>query len=249
MKTFTISATKSILKWFAVILLYIGVWQLLALIIGKSLILPAPWETLLRIVELLGIGDSWVTIGNTMLRIVLGFAIGFVAGVLLGTATANSKVASWLLSPIRTIIKSTPVTSFILVLLVMLQSAEVPVIISAIMVIPIIWASVETGILQLDSGLCEVGRIYLSPIKRLVYINIPQLAPSIVSAATTAWGFAWKAAIAAEILAFPIHSIGRELYLSKLYLETTDLFAWTAVIVVLSVITEQALKMLARRRT
>lgn len=248
MKTFTISATKNILKGAAAILLYIGGWQLLSMMLGKSLVLPGPWETLTRIVGLLALKESWITIANTLLRITIGFAIGSVAGILLGMASANSKLASWLLAPLRTIIKSTPVTSFILILLVLSKTNTVPVIISAIMVTPIIWASVETGIQQLDVGLKEVKKIYFTPLKGLFHVTIPQLMPSVLSSAATAWGFAWKSAIAAEILAYPVHSMGRELYLSKIYLETVDLFAWTIVAVILSIITEQLLRAVFSRR-
>ncbi len=248
MKTFTISAIKSILKWLAVMLLYLGAWQLIAAVISNDLIFPGPWQTVERIISIISEGQSWLIIGKTLLRVFIGFALGCVIGALLGFAAANSRFAAWLLAPIRAIIKSTPITSFILILLVMLKSNEVPVIIAAIMVTPIMWAGVETGFGQLDAGLKEVGRIYLSPIRRFAFITVPQLVPNAISSAATAWGFAWKSAIAAEILALPLHSIGEELYFSKIYLETVDLFSWTVVVVLLSIITEQLLKAAAGRR-
>ena len=52
-------------------------------------------------------------------------------------------------------------------------------------------------------------------------------------------GLAWKAGIAAEVLANTRNSIGGQIYGAKIYLETADLFAWTAVVVVMSVLLER----------
>ena len=59
------------------------------------------------------------------------------------------------------------------------------------------------------------------------------------AAVTTGVGFAWKSGIAGEVIAIPKDAIGTQLYDAKVYLETTDLFAWTVVIVVLSVLIEK----------
>ena len=46
---------------------------------------------------------------------------------------------------------------------------------------------------------------------------------------------ALQSAIAAEVLTVPHSAIGRMIYESKLYLQTTDLFAWTLAVILLSV--------------
>ena len=56
------------------------------------------------------------------------------------------------------------------------------------------------------------------------------------------------------VIAAPKYSIGRMLYLSKVYFETVDLFAWTLVIIILSLLIELAFGKLIdraakRRRT
>ena len=63
--------------------------------------------------------------------------------------------------------------------------------------------------------------------------------PFFISALTSALGFAWKSGIAAEVLARPTKAIGKMIYDSKIYLETTDLFAWTLVVILMSVLLEK----------
>ena len=52
-------------------------------------------------------------------------------------------------------------------------------------------------------------------------------------------GFCWKAGVAGEVIAIPANAIGTQLYNAKVYLETGDLFAWTAVIILLSMALER----------
>ena len=75
----------------------------------------------------------------------------------------------------------------------------------------------------------------------LRFIDIPSVSPFFVAAATTGLGLAWKAGIAAEVLSTPRNSLGGLLYEAKIYLETPDLLAHTAVIILLSLLLEKLL--------
>ena len=55
-------------------------------------------------------------------------------------------------------------------------------------------------------------------------------------------------AVARDGLAVPRHSIGTQIFNTKLYLEIPDLFAWTAVVVTLSLILEKLLQLGLERR-
>ena len=58
----------------------------------------------------------------------------------------------------------------------------------------------------------------------------------------TGLGFAWKSGIAAEVIALPALSVGKNLYDTKIYLERADLFAWTLAVILLSLGLEALLK-------
>ena len=49
----------------------------------------------------------------------------------------------------------------------------------------------------------------------------------------------WKAGISAEVIGLPAKSIGEQMYLSKLYLMTDELLAWSTAIIIVSVIFEK----------
>lgn len=220
-------------------LIYLAVWEAGSLLVGKELLLPSPLSTLSRLAVLLTMGESWLYAGLTLLRIMSGYVIGVVTGVLLAVLTACSRFAEALLSPLRAIVKASPVTSFILLALLWLSSDLVPLFISFLMVVPMVWSATAEAILQTDIRLVEMGKLYgLNRWQIVKKIYVPSVLPQFLAACTTSLGFAWKSGVAAEIIALPQKSIGFMLYQSKLRIETVDLFAWTLLIVALSMLLE-----------
>ena len=96
---------------------------------------------------------------------------------------------------------------------------------------------IKQGEIVLVSGVSGRGKTTL--LRRLLYIHLPQLKPFIMSACATALGMAWKAGVAAEIIGTPDGSIGKQLFYSKIYLDTDDLLCWTVIIVIVSVLFEK----------
>lgn len=238
---------RKFLKICVPIAVYILIWQLMSMFVDSSLLLPSPRETVRSIVSILGTASGWRSIGATVLRILCGFLLGCAIGLVLAVLTARCKWLTWLLQPLRSIVKTTPITSIALILLISLVSGFVPVAVSAIVVVPMIWRTTEESILALDPKLAEMGKIFLSPWKQFRYVSLPQLLPQFFATASTALGFAWKAVITAEILALPKIGIGNQMYLDKVYLDTADLFAWTLLVIVFSVAIESLVAYLLRK--
>ena len=227
------------LKKALIALIYLAVWEAVSLLVGQELLLPSPFATIRRLVELLGVGESWAYAGLSLLRIMSGYALGVVGGVLLAVLTAKSRFAESLLSPLRGVVKATPVTSFILLALLWFHSNLVPLLISFLMVLPMVWADTADAILHTDLRLVEMGKTFgLSKARIILKIYVPSVLPQFLAACTTSLGFAWKSGVAAEIIALPKQSIGYQLYISKLRIETVDLFAWTLLVILLSMLLE-----------
>ena len=218
------------------------------MLVGHALLLPSPIATLRRFWELALLPESWKIAGLTLIRIMAGYVLGVLMGAVLGIICAKLPFANELLSPLKSIVKATPVTSFILLALLWLSSNLVPLFIALLMVVPIVWANVTEALLQTDGQLIEMAHAFHFGRKKLwKYVYVPSVAPQFYAACTTGLGFAWKSGVAAEIIALPKASIGYQLYQSKLQIETVDLFAWTLLVVLLSMTLEWVLKRLMRR--
>ncbi len=236
-----------VLKACVPIAVYIAVWQLLSMLVGNSLLLPSPKETAAASLSVFGSPAGWHSIGSTLLRIMIGYILGCAIGVLLAVLTAHLPVFDWLLKPLRSLIKTTPITSFALILLVSLASGVVPVAVAMIVVIPMIWQTTEEAIRNRSEQLSEMAHIYLSFWKKLRYVTLPQVLPRFFATASTALGFAWKAVITAEILALPAFGIGRQMQNSKIYFDTPELFAWTLIVIVFSVLIETGIRFVLKK--
>ena len=103
----------------------------------------------------------------TLLRVAAGFLLGMAAGTALGVLTAASKAADAFLAPLRGVVKATPVTSFIILVLLWLTASLTPVFIAFLMVLPIAWANVREGVLAVDAIPCGLhDRLWLCMEKR-----------------------------------------------------------------------------------
>ena len=153
-----------------------------------------------------------------------------------------------MLSPLLHVVRATPVASFILLAYFWMQTKNIPAFIAFLIVLPIIWGNTHEGLRSCDPQLLEMGRVYgFSRLKTLWQIRLPAAAPYFLSGCRTALGLAWKSGVAAQALVRPDNTIGNELQNAKIALETVDIFAWTAVVIVLSVLLERTVMLIFDR--
>ncbi len=242
MKTSIISTSKcrQWLEKIGIAIVWIAIWQLCYWFVKQDLLLASPLSVLKRLGELVIQPEFWKTVAISCLHIFTGFILGVFWGASFAVLSAKYALFCSFLSPVMTIVKATPVASFIILALIWIQSARLSVFISFLLILPLVYTNTLQGIRKTDIKLLEMAEVYqMAAMGRLRYIYIPQVLPYFFSACITSVGFAWKSGIAAEILAVPKNAIGTMLYESKIYLETTDLFAWTAVVILLSLFFEK----------
>ncbi len=229
---------------------WLGVWQICALLVdrhvggkGNELLLPYPASVWNALTAMAGTGAFWSTILASLGRISVGLFCGVLAGGLLAVLTRVSPWADRLLSPAIRVVRAAPVASFILLVLLWTGRNTVPAVISALMVLPVVWDNLSRGIQAIDPKLLELSRCYrFSRRKTATLICLPSLRPYILTSLSTAAGLAWKSGVAAEVLCLPEPSLGQRIYYTKYYLDIPELFAWTAAVVVLSMLLERLLR-------
>lgn len=235
-----------IIKYLLSIMIWMIVWQITASRMNMELFLPTPLQVfkVLR-TQLLVSEKFWLSIQFSMIHIGTGFLTGAATGIALAIASSILEPVDVLLwFPIR-VIQTVPVASFVILMLLWIPVEELSVVIPFLMVLPILYNHTLTAIKETDYKLLEMAQLFHVPwYKKLRYIYIPEILPHVLSACSLAIGMAWKCGIAAEIIGLVRNSIGNQLYQSKIYLMTPELFAWTLVIIILSVACEQLLKLL-----
>jgi NitT/TauT family transport system permease protein len=239
---------NKILKKTAILLFWISVWQILSMLIAKELLIPSPYSTLQALINISQTKAFYISVAYSLLRIIVGFSLGVLTGFLCGILSANSKLFKEITAPAVQIIKAVPVASFIILAFFWFESTYLPIFITFLMVLPIIWSATETALYSIDKNYIEMGKVFrLSNTSIFFKIKLPLIFPSFISAALTSLGFAWKSGVAAEVIAKPLHSLGGMLEQSKTHLEISEVFALTAVVALLSLLLEITLKKLLGR--
>ena len=234
---------KIISNWgvrLGVLAFWLAVWQMVAVAINQDIVLTSPIQTIQTLFSLAQLREFWVSIGLSLLRIFVGGALAFTFGSLLAFLSFKYKLVKLLFEPLISTIKSIPVASFVILLLIWVRTPYLSISISFLMALPIIYIAVLEGLLGTDQKLIEMANVYqIHGWYRVKAIYLSQLMPSLKTATSLAMGFCWKSGIAAEVIGLPTFSIGEHLYNAKVYLDTPALFAWTLVVIVMSVLGEK----------
>ncbi len=238
---------------FVSVLIWGVIWHASSLAINRPLLLPSPLEVFARIYALIKSPFFWQISFISLWRILSGFIWGVLLGIFLSALSHKIYPLRIFVSPVISVLRATPVASFIILVWSFTGSERLPVFISAIMVLPLVYENMLTGLDGVKAELKEVAWVYDFSLKdKLNALYLPEIMPYFTSALTASLGLAWKAGIAAEVLAYTASSIGRELYRAKSTLEINDLFAWTIWIILLSIaleyVAKQILKLFTRRR-
>lgn len=244
MKHFIIKNRKKLVK-LGVVLFWLLVWQWVTLLIHQEILLPSPASVLHSLIFLSTTHVFWLSIVISFAKIATGFlaALGF--GIISAIISFKSYLFRQLLFPLITIIKATPVASFVILALVWIGSSYLSIFISFLMAFPIVYINIYEGICQTDTKLLEMARIFkIRPFKIVRYIYIPGILPYFMSAVSLCAGLCWKSGIAAEVIGLPAFSIGSSLYEAKIFLNTDEMFAWTFVVVCISILFEKGITML-----
>ena len=236
-------------KGLPALIFWTAVWAVGARCLDNPLLLPGPVQVLRCLWNLMGQAAFWQTTAVSLGRILLGVACAVALGTGLAVLTFKSSVANALIAPALTATQATPVASFTILVLIWLDRDYVPVLICALMGLPVVWNSVSAGIRVTDPQLLEMAQVFrLSRWQILKRIYVPSVMPFFRTACSSALGLGWKAGIAAEVLTVPKASIGRMISDSKLYLMTEELFAWTLAVIVLSLLLQKVMLLVLKGR-
>lgn len=231
---------KETVRMVLIVLFWLVLWEIADRVIDNRIILVGPTHILMALAEQVGQSDFWITCGASFLRIAVGFILSFIGGFGLALVCYRYKLIRDFLEPIMIMLKTVPMISFVIMLLIWVGNQALTIYLSFLIVLPIIYTNTLQGLQSVDVQLLEMAQVFhMAPWKRFMFIYRPAFMPFVLSASKLALGMSWKSGIMAEVIGTPKPSIGREMYAAKTYLQTSNLFAWTIVVVILSVLFEK----------
>jgi NitT/TauT family transport system permease protein len=100
-------------------------------------------------------------------------------------------------------------------------------------VAPIIYLNTLTSLENMNKELDEIADVFgAGTFTRAFRVHFPQIVPSLFASANIGIGFAFKSAITAQVISLTAGSIGEQVYLAKLYIDSNLLTAWLIIILI-----------------
>lgn len=239
---------RLILRKGIIILLWLCIWQLAAALAHNSILLVGPVQAGRSFLENITRPDFWKIVIYSFIRVGMGFFLALFWGLLLGGLAYCHPLTEEALSPFMMAVKSIPVASFVVLLLIWFGSGSLSLLISFLVVLPNVYVSTIAGLKSTDTEMLEMAEVFcIGGFNRFFCIYRPALMPYLISCLKTSLGMSWKSGVAAEIIGMPKYSLGERLYMSKVYLDTAGLFSWTLVIIILSFAFEKTVLYLVKK--
>lgn len=235
---------KIIIYLISIICIILGLY-LIFFIIDNDIIFPSPYNILIALINLLKEQKTYIILGYSFLRLIISLLLSFLIGGTLGILAGKFNSFRVFIKPFMTVLRSVPLASIIVIIIVILDFNKSPYVITLIMLIPIIYEAFLNGILNLDKDLMDVWKLE-SNMNEKVLINIifPLAKPFITTAFIQSVGLGIKVLIMAEFICNTNNSIGKALVNSANYLEYDNVFAWTILAILFVIIIENIPKLI-----
>jgi sulfonate transport system permease protein len=165
-------------------------------------LMPTPMRVLQEFIELAQAGELQRHVTATLLRVAAGFALGTVAGTLLGAVSGYSALARRLFDPTLQGLRAVPSIAWIPLFILWLGIFETSKIaLIAVGVFFPVYLGVMGAILGVDRKIVEVGRVFrLSGPAMVRRILLPAVLPTYVVSLRAGLGLGWMFVIAAEFM-------------------------------------------------
>ena len=222
-----------------------GLWQLLAMWVGHSFILPAPLQVISAMLALLKEASFYSALSATIVRSLLALVLAFVSAALAAWLSWKKQLFADLFSPLLMIMRSVPNISYILLILYWFSRDISSVIISFLILFPIIYQNLLEAWRDIDRAYLNVLRIYPRGAGFVFFhVYLPLLRPAITASLCTSIAMAFKVGVMSEILGQVPYGVGRQMQLARLNFELEQVMAWTGWIIIVLAVCDRLMKRL-----
>ena len=229
-------------------IILIAFWQFLYvaatdwLELAKPYAVPHPAGVVESTGMLLKNGTLFAAVAKSMLRVLIGFLISMVIGVLFGILIIQSEYFARNLKPLLLGIQTLPSICWVPFAILWFGLKE-----SAIIFV-VVMGSVFSISLAVESGIKEVPPIYIKAAKTMgvtsgrMYTKVifPAALPSFVAGMKQAWSFAWRALMSGEVMSASV-GLGYTLMMGRDLADIDQVMTVMLVIILIGIIIDKGI--------
>ncbi|WP_294704638.1 ABC transporter permease subunit [uncultured Fusobacterium sp.] len=224
---------------------FLVVWEGVAYIVDNSLLFPRILEVLEALKNLVFNENFLFILWHTFSRFLLSVFISIIGSVFLGVLSYRYSIFQIFLTPFTIFLRAVPTIAIIILVLIWSSTERVPIIVGMLILFPILYEGILGALNKIDGNLIKMSRVFKVSRSRVIKnIYIPSVYYTLSSNIPSYLGLTFKVIIAGEVLSQENLSIGGEIFLNKIYLESSTIFAWIIVIILLNYLLEESLKLI-----
>lgn len=210
---------------FAVFLL--AVWQALAVLeVISPLFFPSPLRTMSELWSQIASGRIWAPFSATVVRMVYGWLMASLLGIVLGALIAGSRLGKLLLTPMLEFIRPMPASAIIPVAILAfgLSNTMSTAVIAFGSIWPVLLAAVQ-GFSTVEPRLYEMAAaMRMSAWDRFCKVSLPGAMPDILAGAKVGLAVALILAVVTEMQA-SLPGLGQSILMAQRSFRTPELYA------------------------
>lgn len=227
---------------------FLIVWQVLALIINSDIYLPTIGQTLDSLKEIVMQERFYLDIIFSVGRSVMSFILALVVALVLGVTSYSFRIIRNFLKPINTLAQSIPNMILIVLALIWFDKDNASFIVGFMIVFPILYDNVLGALVGIDKGILEMIKIYkVSQKDKIIKIYLPSVKFRLVPILISTFSLAFKIVIAGEVYGQPNYGIGTMIQIEKMNFNTSGIFAWLIIILIITMLLDIMKKITLRR--
>jgi NitT/TauT family transport system permease protein/taurine transport system permease protein len=224
-------------------------WQVAAMILGDQVALPSVTQTVAQFLHYLNRPypaqgkPLWFDLYISLRRILIGFAIGVAAGIVVGSAMSASRVVRHLIDPVIEILRPLPPLAFIPLFVVWLGIGETPKeVLIVVGVVPVMAVMTVAALDEVPDDLRLCARtLGATRAYALLRVQIRAAVPFILTGMRLAMAGAWSSIVAVEMIA-ATSGLGFMIMQAGDYLDTALAFAGIVTIAIAALILDAGLR-------
>lgn len=227
----------------------LGLWQLSSEFgLISPIFFPPPSRAFSELVSRLADGTAWPSIGATCLRMLWGWFVASLLGIVLGAAIGSSRLTREFLEPTLEFIRPLPASAVIPVAILFfgLSNQMSIAVIGFGAIWPVLLSSVY-GFSSIQGRLQEVAAVLgLTHIEYMRKIAIPSAVPDIISGVRVSLAISLILAVVTEMQA-SLPGIGRDIFMAQRSFRSAELYAGLILLGVIGFTVNHALLTFERR--
>lgn len=232
----------------AVVFMWVA-WIIAYHSVGNSLVVPSFEETFKELGLCCADAQFWKAVGGTLLRTLIAAAV---SAALAGVSAALSCLAQPFRAFFRPIVAFVRIIPTLAVILIILRWTEydrdiAPVIVTALVLYPMMYAQIMASADGLDAGLKNLVKVYgISKPTAVFRIYLPVMSPALLSQGGADISLGLKIMVSGEVLAFTLNGIGGQMQFAGISSMYARLAALTLAVVAIGIVIEAVFLLLER---